>query len=170
MPAPFHKQTHPCRLGLLPMARGSWLAVMVPVSSPPQVGGTERRCGQSVPAEACMVARDCPWWRFHTYPEPRQMMPHSAHLFYGHLQLYMLSRAECDHIGTTCERAPCASKPGHPHYVTAICLPLSRSFDRLKNSKSANVHPRQKQEQKQCHPHPNIKNTCCHLPCDPREG
>lgn len=144
MPAPFHKQTHPCRLGLLAMGRGSWLAVMVPVSSPPQVGCTERRCGQPVPA--CVVARDCPWWRFHTYPEPRQMMPHSAHLFYGQLQMHMLSRAQCDHIGTTCERAPCALKPGtltmsqqfvyHSHLLSSVSkTPKMQMSTHAKNKK-----------------------------------
>ena len=50
MLAPFHRQTHPCSFSLLDMGRGSWLAVMIPVSSPPQVRGAERRCGQCMPA------------------------------------------------------------------------------------------------------------------------
>lgn len=50
MLAAFHRQTHPCSFSLLDMGRGSWLAVMIPVSSPPQVRGAKRRCGQCVPA------------------------------------------------------------------------------------------------------------------------
>lgn len=114
--AAFHRQTHPCSASLLDVGRGSWLAAMIPVSSPPQV---RARC-------RLVAARD---WH-----------PKSPAVRRSRDLRVWLSRDECGHIGTTNKRGPIRIEARHPHYVTAICLLLlllllpccSRAYPKLR--------------------------------------